>query len=118
MADPAQEVVLRRVELEELGVLRLDPLVQLRVADRDCDLARVQLEQVLIGACPGPEWRQPAQEQADRLVAGPQDRAERAHLAGHHLLDGEVVRVAQQQPGLGQVEDPLRFGRRRVPPGR
>ena len=111
MADPPQEVVLRRVELEELGVLRLDPLVQLRVADRDRDLAGEQLEQVLIGAGPGPEWRQPAQEQPDRLVAGPQDRTERAHLAGHDLLDGKVVRVAQEQPGLRQVEDPLRLGR-------
>ena len=111
MADPPQEVVLRRVELEKLGILRLDPLVQLRVADRDGDLAGEQLEQVLVGAGPGPEWRQPAKEQPDRLVAGPQYRPERAHLAGHHLLDGEVVRVAQEQPGLRQVEDPLRFGR-------
>ena len=111
VADPAQEVVLRRVELEELGVLRLDPLVELGVADRDGDLAGEQFEQVLIGASPGPEWRHATQEQPDRLVAGPQDRAERAHLAGHHLLDGKVVRVAQEQAGLRQVEDPFCLGR-------
>ena len=52
VADAAQELVLRRVELDELGVLRLDLGEQLGVADRDRDLAREQLEQVLVGALP------------------------------------------------------------------
>ena len=69
VADAAQEVVLGGVELEQLGVLRLDLAEQLGVADGDRDLAGEQLEQVLVGALPGPGRRQAADEHAERVAA-------------------------------------------------
>ena len=50
VTDAAEEVVLRGIELEELGVLGLDRGEQLGVADRDGDLARKEFEEVLVGA--------------------------------------------------------------------
>ena len=88
VADAAQEVVLRRVELEELGVLRLDLGEQLGVPDRDRDLAREQLEQVLVGALPAPRRRQVSDQDA-RASSPPARRTARigTRLAGDALLD-------------------------------
>ena len=75
VADAAQEVVLRRVELDEPAVLGLDLGEQLGVADRDRDLAREQLEQVLVGALPAPRRRQVPDEHAEVLARRPRSSA-------------------------------------------
>ena len=62
VADAAEEVVLGRIELEQLGVLGLDLGEQLGVPDGDRDLAREQLEEVLVGALPAPRRRQVTDE--------------------------------------------------------
>jgi len=59
VADASQEVVLRLVELDELGVLGLDPLEQLGVPGRHRDLGGEQVEEVLVGRLPGASGRQP-----------------------------------------------------------
>ena len=97
VADAAQEVVLGGVELEELGVLRLDLGEQLGVPDRDRDLAREQLEQVLVGALPRPGRRQVPDEHAELLVADLEDGPDRQRLAGDPLLDGRSSRGSTQE---------------------
>jgi len=52
VADTAQEVVLRRVQLAEPVVLVGHAREQLRVAQADADNRREELEQVLVGAIP------------------------------------------------------------------
>ena len=73
VADAAQELVLGGVELQELGVLRLDLGEQLGVAHRDGDLVREQVQEVLVGALPATRGRQPAEEHAEHVAADAQD---------------------------------------------
>ena len=57
-------------------VLGLDPGEQLGVAHRDRDLAREQLQEVLVGALPAARRRQVADDDAELLAAGAQARPE------------------------------------------
>ena len=99
VADAAQEVVLGGVELEELGVLRLDRGEQLGIAQRHPDLGGEHLEEVLVGALPRPHDRHVPEQDADALVAGAQVGPDRARLAGDPLLDADRGRV--DEPDLG-----------------
>jgi len=71
VAHAPQEVVLRRVELEELGVLRIHSLEQLGVPDRHRDLRGEQVEEVLIGCLPRARRRQPSDDEAQGFLADP-----------------------------------------------
>ncbi len=86
VADAAEEVVLGGVELEELAVLGLDLGEQLAIPDRHRDLAREQLEEVLVGALPQARRRQVTDEDAELLPAEPEDGADRQGLPGDPLL--------------------------------
>ena len=77
VADAAQEVVLDLAQLAQLAVLVLDLGEQLGVADRDADLAGVQVEQGLVGPLPGPCRGQARQEETQPLVAGAKLGADR-----------------------------------------
>ena len=68
VADATQEIVLRRVELLEPPGLGLDLGEQLGVADGDRDLAREELEEVLIGDVPAARGGQVPDEDAEALV--------------------------------------------------
>ena len=65
------------LRLAQLAVLVLDLGEQLGVADGDADLARVQVEERLVGALPRPRRRQAGQDEADPLVARAEVGADR-----------------------------------------
>ena len=94
VAHAAQEVVLRGVELEQLAVLRLDLGEQLGIADRDRDLAREQLEEVLVGALPAAGRRQVP----DQHARAPRRRARRTARTGSGLARDTLL-DAGSSPG-------------------
>ena len=99
VADPAQEVVLGGVELEEPGVLGTDPFEQLGVPDRDPDLAGEQLEEVLVGPIPDHGSRaggRRAVRAARRRPGGRPGPA--AARPGTRSSAGTVVEVDQEDP--------------------
>ena len=104
MAHAAQEVVFRSVELDQLGVLGLDPGEQLGVPDRDGDLAGVQLEQVLIGPVPLPRRGEVAHDHAELFGADVEDGSNRQGLAGDPLLRRHRGGVDEEDLGVDQAE--------------
>ncbi len=107
MADAAEEVVFRGVELDELAVLGLDTSKELRVPDRDGDLTREQLEQVLVGALPRAGRRQVTDEHAQLLVAGVEDGPDRKLLARDSLLRIDLARIDEQDVAIDHAEGGL-----------
>ena len=63
-----------------------------------------QLEQVLVGALPGPGRRQVADEHAQPLVADPQVGPDRTRLAGDELLGRDGRRIDQDDLGVDHPE--------------
>ena len=114
VADPAQEVVLRGIELDQLAVLGLHGREQLRIPDGRRHRVGEQLEQVLVGRLPAAGGGQPPDEHADvrptRAHHGPQ----RPRHAGHDLLfldDGWVAddhrRVDQREHRRRVLHGPI-----------
>lgn len=118
VADPAQEVVLGRVQLQELLVLGLHLREQLRIPDRRRHLACEQLEQVLVGPLPAPRRRQSTDKDAEILAAGSKHRPKRTRDPGHDLLGLEVGGLAHDDDGVDQGEGGRRVGGRSIDQGR
>ena len=93
-----------RAYAERLGAERPDPLEQLRVADGHPDLAREQLEQVLVGALPATGRRQVADEHAEPVLAGAQLRPDGQCLTRDALLDLDRRGVAKDDPRIDHPE--------------
>jgi hypothetical protein len=104
VADAPQEVVLRRVQLEELDVLGLHPGEELCIPDRDRDLAREQVEEILVGALPATRRRQASEENADGLPPDAELRPNRPRLAGDALLQRDLTRVDEHNDGVDHAE--------------
>ena len=96
MAYASQELVLGRVQLEQPGVLALDLAEELGVAQGHPDLAREQIEQILVGALPAARRRQVAGEDSHGLAAGTYVRSNRARVAGDRFLQGHRGRVDER----------------------
>ena len=112
VADAAQELVLRLVQLDQPLPLALDLVEQLLVPNRDGDLAGVELEQVLVRCVPAAGRREVADEDPDALVGQGEDGPDRAQLAGDVLLDGHHRRVNELDAGVDHAERRARAPRR------
>src|SRR3954471_13280562 len=96
VADATEEVVLRRIELEQLAVLGLDSGEQLGIPDRDGDLAGEELEQILIGPLPDPCRRQMSDEDPELLAAELEGGPDRERFAGDPLLGRDLARTDEE----------------------
>ena len=104
MADAAQEVVLDLAQLAELAVLVLDLVEQLGVPDGDADLARVQVEEGLVGSLPGARRRE-AGEERPRRSSPARSSARIGHRdARDPFLRLDGVRVDEQDDGRDEPE--------------
>ncbi len=104
MADTAQELVLRGVELEQLGVLRLDLREQLGVSHGDGDMVGEQVQQVLVGSFPAAGGGQPAEQHAEDVAARAQDRSQRPGFTRDGVLDRDGRWVAEIDRGVDHPE--------------
>ena len=104
VADAAEEVVLGRVELQQLGVLRLDLGEQLGIADGGRHLAREQVEEVLVGRLPAARRGQPTDEHAEVLAAGAQDRPAGVATRRARPPPPRARRVAHDHGRVDQLE--------------
>ncbi len=107
VADAAQEVVLGRVELEELRILGCDLAEQLGVADRHRKLAGEQLQEVLVRPLPGARGRQASHEHAQVFVTDPQDGSQRARFTGHDLVRRHRRRVPEDHGRIDHAKGGL-----------
>ncbi len=105
VADAAQEVVLGRIELGQLGVLRLDLAEQLRVADGDGDLAG---EQPFI-VRPPPGGRSAVESvqagAVDRMITRDSLHERFVRFEDAHLVRTEVPPGTGTGAGTDDVED-------------
>ena len=76
-----------------------DPLEQLGVPDSDPDLAREQLQQVLVGAFPATGGRQVPDEKSEAVLAGPDGRPDGQGFARDPVL--EWARSPDRPAGSG-----------------
>ena len=74
----------------------------LRIARRD--LAREQLEEVLVGPLPPPRGRQPAGKHTKSLAARPQLGAQRSSLTRDHFLERHAGGIHEPDVGVEQAE--------------
>ena len=81
------------------------------VPDRHRDLAREQLEQVLVGAFPGPRGGQAADEHAELLLAGLQERPDRQRIARESASSRGCRGIDQEDVAVDHAERRLGVGR-------
>src|SRR6185503_15785679 len=104
VAAPAEEFVLRLVQLDEAPALLLDLVEQLDVPDRHRDLAGIELEEILVRGVPGASRGHMTDEHADALVREREHGTQRPSLARDRLLLLNLAGVPQDDPGVDHPE--------------